>query len=504
VQRIKRPLLVVISLFVLSGFPSPAHADSGPDLALRHRVTASSTDQGSDPAAAVDGDTSTAWFTSSGGPQWIYVNLGATYDISDVVLNWDTAYATSYAVQVSSDAVDWTTIYSTEAGDGGVDDITGLSAHGRYVRIYATSSAATGYALFELSAYGTASVSGPSNLRGRAWDGAVSLSWDPPSDTTGISGYRVFRDGTLVGKTTDTSFIDQGLTDGTTYRYTVRAYDAALDVSPLSNRVDIAPVSVDLSGAVMPLGDLAGWHQVFADDLATDEPIGSFSGCVNGTGVMGDYCEGLRGSPYFGVWYAYPDGWTGSDGGTYYPSQTISVAHGALDYYLHSASVDGTTYHMIDAAMPKVPDGVNGGGLLYGRYAVRARWDALSSYHISFLLWPDSDNWPHDGEIDFPEANMGSTDISAFMHWQNATSGSQQDVYDTNVDPTQWHTYEIEWLPNSLSFYVDGTLIGHSTTNVPDTPMHWVLQTNASSEMTSADTEAGHLQIDWAVAYTPS
>jgi beta-glucanase (GH16 family) len=99
---------------------------------------------------------------------------------------------------------------------------------------------------------------------------------------------------------------------------------------------------------------------------------------------------------------------------------------------------------------------------------------------------------------------MGSTDISAFMHWQNATSGSQQDVYDTNVDPTQWHTYEIEWLPNSLSFYVDGTLIGHSTTNVPDTPMHWVLQTNASSEMTSADTEAGHLQIDWAVAYTPS
>jgi hypothetical protein len=94
----------------------------------------------------------------------------------------------------------------------------------------------------------------------------------------------------------------------------------------------------------------------------------------------------------------------------------MSVHDGLLDLHLHTGTVNGTEYHMIDAAVPKVPGGVNGGGLMYGRYLIRARWDALSSYHISFLLWPDSENWPADGEIDFPEANMGSAHVSAFMH----------------------------------------------------------------------------------------
>jgi hypothetical protein len=353
-------------------------------------------------------------------------------------------------------------------------------------------------------------------------DGSVTLSWNAATDNTGVTGYAIYRNGTAVARTTGTSFTDTGLVDGSAYTYWVTAYDAAGNVSPASSSVVATPVSVggtgsggggsggtgsgsaDASGQPMPTGDVAGWHQVFADDFATAAPLGSFSGCVNGSGVMGDYCAGLSGTPYYDTWFAYPDGWTDSNGGTYFPSQSMSVTGGALDYYLHTASVGGTTYHMIDAPMPKVPGGVSGGGLLYGRYVVRARWDSLSSYHIAFLLWPDSGNWPGDGEIDFPEANMGSTDVSAFMHWQNATSGSQQDVYDDYIDATQWHTYEIDWLPGSLSFYVDGQLIGHSTQNVPDTPMHWVLQTNASSKMTATDTQAGHLQVDWAVAYTPT
>jgi hypothetical protein len=40
---------------------------------------------------------------------------------------WETAYATSYQIQVSSDNSTWTTIYSTTTGAGGVELLTGLS-----------------------------------------------------------------------------------------------------------------------------------------------------------------------------------------------------------------------------------------------------------------------------------------------------------------------------------------------------------------------------------------
>jgi beta-glucanase (GH16 family) len=135
---------------------------------------------------------------------------------------------------------------------------------------------------------------------------------------------------------------------------------------------------------------------------------------------------------------------------------------------------------------------------------VRARWDPLSSYHISFLLWPDSERWPQDGEIDYPETNMGSREVSAFMHRMNGTSGSDQVEYDVLSDPQQWHTYEIAWLPGSLSFYLDGHLIGRSTNDIPSTPMHWVLQTNTSPTVGPGGTQSGDLQIDWAVAYVPT
>jgi hypothetical protein len=74
-----------------------------------------------------------------------------------VKLNWENAYATSYQIQVSSNAVDWTTIYSTTTGTGGVQDLTGLSGTGRYVRMYGTvRNTVYGYSLWEFEVYGTA------------------------------------------------------------------------------------------------------------------------------------------------------------------------------------------------------------------------------------------------------------------------------------------------------------------------------------------------------------
>ena len=55
----------------------------------------------------------------------------------------------------------------------------------------------------------------------------INLSWSPSTDNVGVTGYRVYRDGSLVNTVTVVPVQDSGLTPDTTYRYTVSAIDAA-------------------------------------------------------------------------------------------------------------------------------------------------------------------------------------------------------------------------------------------------------------------------------------
>ncbi|MBS2963541.1 fibronectin type III domain-containing protein, partial [Actinocrinis puniceicyclus] len=66
---------------------------------------------------------------------------------------------------------------------------------------------------------------------------SVSLSWSPSTDNVGVTGYRIYRNGTQVGTATSTSYTDTGLTASTQYSYTVAAYDAAGNVSTPSSAV---------------------------------------------------------------------------------------------------------------------------------------------------------------------------------------------------------------------------------------------------------------------------
>jgi len=68
---------------------------------------------------------------------------------------------------------------------------------------------------------------------------SVTLSWTASSDDVGVTGYLVFRGGTQVGTPTATSFTDTGLTAGTGYSYTVKAKDAAGNVSAASAALSV-------------------------------------------------------------------------------------------------------------------------------------------------------------------------------------------------------------------------------------------------------------------------
>jgi hypothetical protein len=171
------------------------------------------------------------------------------------------------------------------------------------------------------------------------------------------------------------------------------------------------------SGVVMPTGNLPGWRRVFAEDFATDVPVGQFPGRVYGA-----------------TWGAYPDGWKDtSQRGTYLPSKVLSTRGGLLDYYIRTEN----GVHMVSAATPKLPKGA------YGRYSVRFRADALPGYKTAWLLWPDSGRSPPDGEIDFPEGALDGQ-IGAFVH--QADRSGRQEAFSSRARYTTWHTATTEWV----------------------------------------------------------
>jgi hypothetical protein len=137
---------------------------------------------------------------------------------------------------------------------------------------------------------------------------------------------------------------------------------------------------------------------------------------------------------------------------------------------------------------------------LYGRYEIRVRSTLSEGWKVSYLLWPKSEQWPRDGEIDFPEADFDGT-VSAFMHRQNGTWGGDQDAYSTSARLTDWHTYVIEWAPNSVKFFLDGTLIGHSTSRVPNTLMRWQIQNETSLDRSKIPTASATIYIDYLKVY---
>jgi hypothetical protein len=172
-----------------------SYSPGATDIAAGKTATASSV-KNSNPdriaSKAFDGDSATRWGSEYVDPSWIQVDLGQTMSITGVRLNWEAAYGKSYRIQVSDDAATWTDVYSTSAGNGGVDDITGLAANGRYVRMSGTERGTSyGYSLWDFNVYGapldlaankTASASSvkssnPDRVASKAFDSDSATRW---------------------------------------------------------------------------------------------------------------------------------------------------------------------------------------------------------------------------------------------------------------------------------------------------------------------------------------
>ena len=155
----KISVLLFASILTLSSlFASDVFAQ-GTNIALNRPTSASSIEaSGLEPDKAVDGSTYSRWGSSFNDNQWIRIDLGQTYNITQVNLNWETASGRNYLIETSNDDYNWVQITSRDNMPYGarIDYLTGLTGSGRYIRMYGrTRTTQYGFSLFEFSVYGT-------------------------------------------------------------------------------------------------------------------------------------------------------------------------------------------------------------------------------------------------------------------------------------------------------------------------------------------------------------
>ena len=95
----------------------------------------------------------------------------------------------------------------------------------------------------------------PSGVNGTAIAiSQVTITWAASTDTggSGLAGYLVYRDGTLIATTTGTSYSDSGLSAATSYCYTIVAYDNAGNNSSASSPICVTTLSSSVTDPTPP------------------------------------------------------------------------------------------------------------------------------------------------------------------------------------------------------------------------------------------------------------
>lgn len=199
---------------------------------------------------AFDNDRLTRWASTAGRDDAsIYVDLRGAATISRVYLVWEKAYGGDFTIDVSQDAVTWTTVATTVGNSFHFNEYTfATPVAGRYVRMNGTKRGTTiadnGYSLYEFQINGTIQQPLPVVLTsfGAAPQGTgVALGWATASEQHN-AGFEVQRSADGVAFTTLATVAGQGTTERAhTYGY--------LDAAPLRTTSYYRLKQLDIDGA---------------------------------------------------------------------------------------------------------------------------------------------------------------------------------------------------------------------------------------------------------------
>jgi beta-glucanase (GH16 family) len=244
-----------------------------------------------------------------------------------------------------------------------------------------------------------------------------------------------------------------------------------------------------------------GWHSIVAraadaaNNWATSPTVWFQVGSVTSpapTGWTLVQSEDFNGSTVdTSKWSVYGPWIPGHNGNGIRDGSAISVADGVLT--ITARMVNGT---LVSGGMS------NRLNQTYGRFEFRVRTDPDPSVATNgvILTWPQSQNWPIDGENDIYETtdDADRIPIKSFVHY--GADNKQYWFHHTGVDGTQWHTMAMEWEHDAIRIYRDGILVWTVTDQnaIPDVAHHLSIQLDAFKKSMSGTVR---LQVDWVKIY---
>jgi chitodextrinase len=210
----------------------------------------------------------------------------------------------------------------------------------------------------------------------------IALSWNASTDNIGVTGYDVYRGTTLAGSTngTTTVFTDTDLTASTAYSYTVKARDAANNVSQASGALSVTTNAASSANLLLNPG--------FETDNGSGVPASwtcTQNYCSLDTALKRSGNSSLKVDNATGAWFDIYQGAAGSAGGSYTFDGYINIARNTdTDIVVKAQFLNSSNSYINEEIIASYNGTVTSGwNNLHGSYSAPS---GTATVRITFLI----------------------------------------------------------------------------------------------------------------------
>ena len=283
----------------------------------------------------------------------------ATYWFDNFVVSSSRVYPSS-TIEISGDGSTWKYQYPVFLSDTSSQIKVNLSGvTGTSYRLRVTNNAQQTSAIYTLSGGGgggdTQAPSVPAGLAASVISSSqINLSWSASTDNVGVTGYKIYRGGTLLTTTTSRTYNNTGLAASTAYSYRVSAIDAAGNESSQCTAVSATTQAAQVTDTTKPSVP-AG---LSASVISSSQINLSWSASTDNVGVTG--YKIYRGGTLLTTTTSRTYNNTGLAASTAY-SYRVSAIDAAGNESSQCTAVSATTQapQVTDTTKPSVPAGLS-------------------------------------------------------------------------------------------------------------------------------------------------